>query len=101
MSITREPFIIRRGRYHWVYLVFYYPNPCYDQAHGPCIRVLHLVRQGKALDISWTSHRSFDSVMGNVDPCPREGDGAEGDGAEGSDPCRVWMSLFAQCSANG
>ena len=34
--------------------------------------------------------------MGNVDPCPREGEGAEGAGR-----CGVWMSLFAQFSANG
>ena len=33
---------------------------------------------------------------GNVDPCPREGEGAEG-----SNRCRVWLSLFLQCSANG
>ena len=80
--------MIRRGRYHWVYFGFNYPNPCYDQAHGPCLRVLHLVRR-------W-SRRSINSVMGNVDPCPREGEGAED-----SDRRRVWLSLFAQCSANG
>ena len=53
------------------------------------------MRPGKALDLS-TSRRSVDSVMGNVDPCPREVEGAEG-----SDCRRVWLSLFAQCSANG
>ena len=95
MSITRASFIIKRGRYHWVYLGFNDPNPCYDQAHGPCLRVLHLVRRGKTLDLSM-SLRSIDSVMGNVDPCPREGEGAED-----SDRCRVWLSLFVQCSANG
>ena len=42
------------------------------------------------------SRRSIDSVMGNVDPCPREGEGVEG-----SDRCRVWLSLFVQCLANG
>ena len=87
--------MIRRGRYHWVYFGFNYPNPCYDQAHGPCLCVLHLVRRGKTLDSSM-SRRSIDSVMGNVDLCPR---GCEG--AEDSDRRRVWLSLFAQCSANG
>ena len=95
VSITRESFIVKRGRYYWVYFGFNYSNPCYDQAHGPCLRVLHLVRRGNVLDSS-TSRRSVDSVMGNVDPCPREGEGAEG-----SDRRRVWLRLFAQCSANG
>ena len=96
VSITRASFIIRKGRYHWVYFGFNYPNPCYDQAHGSCLRVLHLVRRGKALDTSSTSRHSVDSVMENVDPCPREGEGAEG-----SDHCRDWLSLFTQCPANG
>ena len=87
--------MIRRGRYHWVYFGFNYPNPCYDQAHRPCLRVLHLVRRGKTLDSSM-SRRSINSVMGNVDPCPREGERAED-----SDRRRVWLSLFAQCSVNG
>ena len=87
--------MIRRGRYHWFYFGFNYPNPCYNQAHGPCLRVLHLVRRGKTLDSSM-SRRSVNSVMGNVNPCPREGEGAEG-----SDRRRVWLSLFAQCSDNG
>ena len=86
--------MIRRGRYHWVYFGFNYPNPCYDQAHGPCLCVLHLVRRGKTLDLS-ISRRSIDSVMGNVNPCP-----CEGEGAEDSDRRRVWLSLFTQCSAN-
>ena len=95
MSITRASFIIKRGRYHWVYFGFNNLNPCYDQAHGPCLRVLHLVRRGKALDSS-PSRRSIDSVIGNVDTCPQEGEGAEG-----SDRRWVWLSLFAQCSADG
>ena len=95
MSITRASFIIRRSRYHWVYFGFNYPNPCYDQTHGPCLCVLHLVRRGKALDSS-TSRSLVDSVMWNVDPCPWKGEGVEG-----SDHCRVWLILFAQCSANG
>ena len=74
--------MIRRGRYHWVYFGFNYPNPCYDQAHGPCLRVLHLVslRRGKAhyeMDRSSTNRPSADSKVGNVDPCPWEGEGAE------------------------
>ena len=33
-----------RGRYHWVYNnVIFYPNPCCDQAHGPCLRVLQFM----------------------------------------------------------
>ena len=63
--------------------------------HGPCLCVLHLVRRGKALNSS-TICRSVNSVMGDVDPCPQEGEGAEG-----SDRRRVWLSLFAQCSYNG
>ena len=90
-----------RGRYHWVYIGFFYPSPCCDQAHGPCLRVLHLVslRWGKAryaMNLSLTNHPLVDSNMGNFDPCPREVEGAEG-----SDRCRVWLSLFAQCSASG
>ena len=87
--------MIRRGRYHWVYFGFNYPNPCYDQAHWPCLCVLHLLRRGKTLDSSM-SRRSIDSVMGNVDPCPWEVEGAED-----SDCRRVWLSLLAQCSVNG
>ena len=49
-----------------------------------------------AMDRSSTNCCWDDSNMGNVDPCPQEGEGAEG-----SDRCQVWMSLFAQCSANG
>ena len=96
MSITSESFILKRGRYHYVYFIINYPNPCYDQAHDPCLCVLHLVRRGKALDIWSTSRRLVNSVMGNVGPCPREGEGAEGSNCR-----RVWLSLFAQYSYNG
>ena len=44
-----------RGRYHWVYIRFFYLNPCCDQAHGPCLCVLHLValRRGKERYMQW------------------------------------------------
>ena len=57
------------------------------------------LRRGKAryeMDLESKNRRSADSKVGNVDPCPREGEGAEG-----SDRHRIWMSLFAQCSASG
>ena len=71
-------------------------SPCCDQAHGPCLRVLHLVspRQGNvryAMDCLSKNIPSDDSKVRNVDPCPREGEGVEG-----SDRHRVWMSLFEQ-----
>ena len=42
-----------------------------------------------------TNRRWADSNMGNVDTCPQEGEGAEGDNHH-----QVWLSLFAQFSAN-
>ena len=50
-----------RGRYHWVYKSgFFYPNPCCDQAHGPCLRVIQFValRLGTARSIEWVSSTS-------------------------------------------
>ena len=93
--------IILKGMYHWVYIEFLYPSPWCDQAHGPCLRVLHLVslRWGKfryAMDILLTNPRLANSNMGNVDPFLQEGEGAEG-----SDRCQVWLSLFEQWSASG
>ena len=57
------------------------------------------LRQGKehyAVNLSSKNHPLVDSKMGNFDPCTREVEGAEGSGR-----CRVWLSLFAQCSASG
>ena len=57
------------------------------------------LRQGKAhyaMDRSSTKFPSADSKVVNVDPCPREGEGAEV-----YDRHWVWMSLFEQCSASG
>ena len=90
-----------RGRYHWIYIGLLYPIPCCDQTHGPCLCVIHLVslRQGKAhyaMDRLSTNRPLADSKVDNVDPCPREGEGAQG-----SNRHRVWLSLFAQCSASG
>ena len=68
---------------------------------GHAFHVLHLVslRRGRAhyaMDHSLTNCPSDNSKVGDVDTCPWEGEGAES-----SDRHRVWLSLFAQCSACG
>ena len=54
------------------------------------------VKARYAMHLLSTNRPSVDSKTRNVDPCPREGEGAEG-----SDRCWFLMSLFAQCSAIG
>ena len=56
--------------------------------------------QGKSSYRKWTvstmNRRWADLNMGNVNPRPRGGEGAEG-----ADRRRFWMIIFAQCSVNG